>query len=146
MKQFLSRLLPLVLALVLLTGCRAYTLTDHLPVLISRETQLPEITAIEVKRLLDGAAVVLTEAGDLNEMMLHVEGIQGSRTEESLEKFSEKYPPQYEITFVTSDTATTLVVCGDEEFYLAGYSWLAVRGGMDLFYLDMLFTKALQAE
>ena len=79
-------------------------------------------------------------------MMLHVEGIQGSRTEESLEKFSEKYPPQYEITFVTSDTATTLVVCGDEEFYLAGYSWLAVRGGMDLFYLDMLFTKALQAE
>ena len=146
MKQFLSRLLPLVLALVLLTGCRAYTLTDYLPDLISRETQLPEITSIEVKRLSDDASVILTEAGDLNEMMLHVEGIQGSRTEESLEKFSEKYPPQYEITFVTSDTATTLVVCGDEEFYLAGYSWLAVRGGMDLFYLDMLFTKALQAE
>ena len=146
MKRFLSRLLPFVLVFVLLTGCRAYTLTDYLPVLISRETQLPEITSIEVKRLSDDASVVLTEAGDLNKMMLHVEGIQGSRTEESLEKFGEKYPPQYEITFVTSDLATTLVICGDEEFYLAGYSWLAVRGGMDLFYLDMLFAEALQAE
>ena len=131
--------MPVLLALVLLTGCKAYTLTDYLPVLISRETQLPQITSIIVKRLDDNAEVILTEAADLNKMMLHVEGIQGSRTEESLETFGEKYPPLYEITFIETDKAVTLVVCGDEEFYMAGYSWLAVRGGMDLFYLDSLF-------
>lgn len=139
MKKILSRLLPLLLALLVMTGCRAYTLTDYLPVLISRETQLPQITSIIVKRLDDNAEVILTEAADLNKMMLHVEGIQGSRTEESLETFGEKYPPLYEITFIETDKAVTLVVCGDEEFYMAGYSWLAVRGGMDLFYLDSLF-------
>ena len=139
MKKILSCLLPFLLALLVMTGCRAYTLTDYLPVLISRETQLPQITSIIVKRLDDNAEVILTEAADLNKMMLHVEGIQGSRTEESLETFGEKYPPLYEITFCESDMATTLTVCGDEEFYMAGYSWLAVRGGMDLFYLDSLF-------
>ena len=139
MKKILSRLLPFLLALLVMTGCRAYTLTDYLPVLISRETQLPGITSIVVKRLADGAEVTLTEASELNKMMLHVEGIQGSRTEESLETFGEKYPPLYEITFIETDKAVTLVVCGDEEFYMAGYSWLAVRGGMDLFYLDSLF-------
>lgn len=139
MKKILSCLLPLLLALLVLTGCRAYTLTDYLPDLISRETQLPQITSIIVKRLDDNAEVILTEAADLNKMMLHVEGIQGSRTEESLETFGEKYPPLYEITFIETDKAVTLVVCGDEEFYMAGYSWLAVRGGMDLFYLDSLF-------
>ena len=139
MQRILSRLLPFLLALCLFTGCRAYTLTDYLPVLISRETQLPQITSIIVKRLDDNAEVILTEAADLNKMMLHVDGIQGVRTEETLEKFSAEYPPQYEITFCESDMAITLVVCGDEEFYMAGYSWLAVRGGMDLFYLDSLF-------
>ena len=139
MKKILSRLLPLLLALLVMTGCRAYTLTDYLPDLISRETQLPQITSIIVKRLDDNAEVILTEAADLNKLMLHVEGIQGSRTEESLETFGEKYPPLYEITFIETDKAVTLVVCGDEEFYMAGYSWLAVRGGMDLFYLDSLF-------
>ena len=139
MKKILSCLLPFLLALLVMTGCRAYTLTDYLPVLISRETQLPQITSIIVKRLDDNAEVILTEAADLNKMMLHVEGIQGSRTEESLETFGEKYPPLYEITFIETDKAVTLVVCGDEEFYMAGYSWLAVRGGMDLFYLDSLF-------
>lgn len=139
MKKILSRLLPFLLALLVLTGCRAYTLTDYLPDLISRETQLPQITSIIVKRLDDNAEVILTEAADLNKLMLHVEGIQGSRTEESLETFGEKYPPLYEITFCETDMATTLTVCGDEEFYMAGYSWLAVRGGMDLFYLDSLF-------
>lgn len=138
MKRILSGLLPLMLVFLMLTGCRAYTLTDYLPDLIVKETQLPGITSISVKRLADGAETVLTEAADLNKMMLHVEGIQGSRTEESLESFGEKYPPQYEITFYESDMAVTLVVCGDEEFYMAGYSWLAVRGGMDLFYLDSL--------
>ena len=144
MTRILSRLLPVFLALVLLTGCRAYTLTDYLPQLIVPETQLPGITSIEVKRLSDGASVVLTEAAALNKMMLHVDGIHGVRTEETLEKFSAEYPPQYEITFCESDMAITLVVCGDEEFYMAGYSWLAVRGGMDLFYLDSLFTEALE--
>lgn len=139
MKKILSCLLPFLLALLVMTGCRAYTLTDYLPVLISRETQLPQITSIIVKRLDDNAEVILTEAADLNKLMLHVEGIQGSRTEESLDKFGEKYPPLYEITFCETDMATTLTVCGDEEFYMAGYSWLAVRGGMDLFYLDSLF-------
>lgn len=139
MKKILSCLLPFLLALLVMTGCRAYTLTDYLPVLISRETQLPQITSIIVKRLDDNAEVILTEAADLNKLMLHVEGIQGSRTEESLETFGEKYPPLYEITFIETDKAVTLVVCGDEEFYMAGYSWLAVRGGMDLFYLDSLF-------
>ena len=139
MKKILSCLLPLLLALLVLTGCRAYTLTNYLPDLISRETQLPQITSIIVKRLDDNAEVILTEAADLNKLMLHVEGIQGSRTEESLETFGEKYPPLYEITFIETDKAVTLVVCGDEEFYMAGYSWLAVRGGMDLFYLDSLF-------
>jgi len=139
MKKILSCLLPFLLALLVMTGCRAYTLTDYLPVLISRETQLPQITSIIVKRLDDNAEVILTEAADLNKMMLHVEGIQGSRTEETLDKFGEKYPPLYEITFIETDKAVTLVVCGDEEFYMAGYSWLAVRGGMDLFYLDSLF-------
>ncbi len=139
MKKILSCLLPLLLALLVMTGCRAYTLTDYLPDLISRETQLPQITSIIVKRLDDNAEVILTEAADLNKLMLHVEGIQGSRTEESLETFGEKYPPLYEITFIETDKAVTLVVCGDEEFYMAGYSWLAVRGGMDLFYLDSLF-------
>ena len=144
MTRILSRLLPVFLALVLLTGCRAYTLTDYLPQLIVPETQLPGITSIEVKRLSDGASVVLTEAAALNKMMLHVDGIQGVRTEETLEKFSAEYPPQYEIIFCESDMAITLVVCGDEEFYMAGYSWLAVRGGMDLFYLDSLFAEALE--
>lgn len=139
MKRILSRLLPVLFVILTLTGCRAYTLTDYLPDLIVKETQLPGITSIVVKRLSDGAEVTLTEASKLNEMMLHVEGIQGSRTEESLEKFGEKYPPLYEITFIETDKAVTLVVCGDEEFYMAGYSWLAVRGGMDLFYLDSLF-------
>lgn len=143
MKKILFRLLALAASLVLLTGCRAYTLTDYLPELIVKETQLPGITSISVKRLSDGAEVILTEAGALNKMMLHVEGIQGSRTEESLDRFSEKYPPLYEITFTENNMATTLVVCGDEEFYMAGYSWLAVRGGMDLFYLDSLFAEAL---
>jgi len=139
MKRILSRLLPVLFVILTLTGCRAYTLTDYLPDLIVKETQLPGITSIVVKRLSDGAEVTLTEASKLNEMMLHAEGIQGSRTEESLEKFGEKYPPLYEITFIETDKAVTLVVCGDEEFYMAGYSWLAVRGGMDLFYLDSLF-------
>ena len=139
MKRILSRLLPVLFVILTLTGCRAYTLTDYLPDLISRETQLPQITSIIVKRLDDNAEVILTEAADLNKLMLHVEGIQGSRTEESLETFGEKYPPLYEITFCETDMATTLTVCGDEEFYMAGYSWLAVRGGMDLFYLDSLF-------
>ncbi len=139
MKRILSRLLPVLFVILTLTGCRAYTLTDYLPDLIVKETQLPGITSIVVKRLADGAEVTLTEASKLNEMMLHAEGIQGSRTEESLEKFGEKYPPLYEITFCEADMATTLTVCGDEEFYMAGYSWLAVRGGMDLFYLDSLF-------
>ena len=62
MRRILSRLLPFLLVLVLLTGCRAYTLTDYLPDLIDRETQLPGITSIEVKRLSDGAVVLLTEA------------------------------------------------------------------------------------
>jgi len=144
MRRILSRLLLFLLALVLLTGCKAYTLTDYLPALIDRETQLPGITSIEVKRLSDGASVILTDAAALNEMMLHVDGIQGVRTEETLEKFAGTYPPQYEITFCESDMAVTLTVCGDEEFYMAGYSWLAVRGGMDLFYLDALFAEALE--
>ena len=139
MHRILSRLLPILLTLLLLVGCRAYTLTDYLPDLIVKETQLPGITSIEVKRLSDGAVVILTEAADLNEMMLHVDGIQGARTEETLEKFSETSPPLYQIAFCESDMAVTLTVCGDEEFYLGGYSWLAVRGGMDLFYLDALF-------
>ncbi|MBQ8642954.1 MAG: hypothetical protein IJ480_12145 [Clostridia bacterium] len=148
MKQILSRLLPFFLALVLLTGCKAYTLTDYLPDLIVKETQLPGITSITVKRLSDGAGVTLTEASALNEMMLHVEGIQGSRTEESLETFSETYPAQYEIQFTDASGSVVLTVCGEEEFHMAGYSWLAVRGGMDLFYLDSLFaqTDAAAAE
>ena len=141
MRRILSCLLTVLFAICLLTGCRAYTLTDYLPDLINRETQLPGITSIEVKRLSDGAVVILTEAADLNKMMLHVDGIQGVRTEETLEKFSETYPPMYQIAFCESDMTIALIVCGDEEFYLGGYSWLAVRGGMDLFYLDALFAE-----
>ena len=143
MHKNLIRLFSLMLALLLLVGCRAYTLTDYLPDLIDRSTQLPGITSIAVKRLSDDAEVLLTDAADLNKMMLHVEGIQGSRSEETLERFAGTYPPQYEITFCETDKAITLVVCGDEEFYMAGYAWLAVRGGMDLFYLDSLFAEAL---
>lgn len=142
MLRRLSILLLLVTTL-LLTGCQAYTLTDELPLLIDPQTQLPEITAIEVTRAADGCAVTLTEIGDLNNMMLHVDGIRGTKTKEESTRFTETYPVLYTIVFHKEDVAmSTLYICGEEEFYLNGYSWLAVRGGMDLWYLDSLFPAA----
>lgn len=136
--------IALLLGITLLfTGCRAYTLTDELPVLIAPQTQLPEITAIEVTRAADGCAVTLTEIDDLNNMMLQIDGIRGTKTKEESARFTETYPVLYTIDFYKEDTVLpTLYICGEEEFYLNGYSWLAVRGGMDLWYLDSLFPAA----
>ena len=133
-------ILLLVGITLLLTGCQAYTLTDELPVLIDTQTQLPEITAIEVTRAADGCAVTLTEIGDLNNMMLQVDGIRGTKAKEEITRFTETYPVLYTVVFCKEDVAlSTLYICGEEEFYLNGYSWLAVRGGMDLLYLNSLF-------
>ncbi len=121
-----------------LTACQAYTLTDLLPELIARETQLPEITEITVVRLSDSASVTLTEAGALNEMMLHVDGIQCAR-EDGEPNDREKL---YEIHFVTAGETTVLGVWDTEVFTLGEHTYLAVRGGVDLFYLGALFQTA----
>ncbi len=134
MKKLLSLCLA-ALTLLTFTACQAYTLTDLLPQLIARETQLPEITEITVVRMADGAVVTLTEAGELNEMMLHVDGIQCAR-EDGEPDDREKL---YEIHFVTAAETTVLHVWGNEVFTLGEHTYLAVRGGVDLFYLGALF-------
>ncbi len=138
MKKLLAVCLT-ILTLFTCTACQAYTLTDMLPKLIDAKTQLPEITAIHVVRLSDGATVSLTEAAALNEMMLHVDGIQCAR-EDGEPDDREKL---YEIHFVTATDEVLLNVWGTEEFTMGAYTYLAVRGGMDLFYLNNLFTEAL---
>lgn len=132
----------LALTLLLFTGCRAYSLTDELPPLIDPQTQLPKVTAISVTRASDGAVVTLTETADLNTMMLQLDGIRGSKTKEELTRFTKTYPILYTITFFVGDSAEpVLYVCGTEEFYRSDYSWLAVRGGVDLLYLESLFAQ-----
>lgn len=141
MRRYICYLLLTALTLLLFTGCRAYTLTDELPTLIDPQTQLPKVTAIEITRASDGANVMLTETAELNTMMLQLDGIRGTKNKSELTTFTENYPILYTITFHEDDTAEpSLYICGDEEFYHNGYGWLAIRGGMDLLYLDGLFT------
>lgn len=135
----ISLVLLIMLTLLLFTGCRAYTLTDQLPTLIDPQTQLPAVTTIVVTRASDGAVVTLTEVAELNTMMLQIDGIRGTTTKEELSQFTEKYPLLYTIEFADVDEIFTLYVCGEEEFYCNGQGWLAIRGGMDLFYLEGLF-------
>lgn len=143
MRRYIQVLLLLTLTLLLFTGCRAYSLTEELPTLIDPQTQLPTVTAIEVTRTSDGATVSLTEISELNTVMLQLDGIRGTKTKEEFSAFTETYPVLYTITFHKDDTAEpTLYVCGEEEFYHNGYSWLAIRGGVDLWYLDSLFPDA----
>ncbi len=123
--------------LLLFTGCQAYTLTDLLPALVSMETQLPEITEITVVRLSDDASVTLTEAAALNEMMLHVDGIQCAR-EDGEPKDRVKL---YNIYFTTAVESTELGVWDTEVFTMGAYTYLAVRGGMDMYYLNSLFAE-----
>ncbi len=143
MQRRIAIFILLALTLLLFTGCRAYSLTDELPTLIDPQTQLPKVTAISVTRASDEAVVTLTDTADLNTMMLQLDGIRGSRTKEELSTFTKTYPILYTITFSVGDTVEpSLYICGEEEFYRSGYSWLAVRGGVDLFYLESLFPQS----
>lgn len=138
MKRYI--LVLFTFTLLLFTGCRAYTLSDELPSLIDSQTQLPKVTAIAVTRASDDTTITLTDTAELNTMMLQLDGIRGTKSKAELATFTETYPVLYTITFYEDDTADpTLYVCGEEEFYHNGYSWLAIRGGMDLFYLEGLF-------
>jgi len=141
MKYFGKLLCMLCLCLAVLTGCRAYILTEQLPSLVSQSTQMPEILSIEVVRLSDNASVTLREPDRLTEMMNHITGIQCIRERQTLAVFAEENPPQYEIIFHTAKETTELYVSGTTEFYLNNYYYSSLYGGIDSFYLGYLFTE-----
>jgi len=142
--KYMTKMIPLLailLSLLLLcTACSVYTLDAYLPPLMDDNTLLPCLTKITVIRASDGAQATLTDPLDLSTMLLQLEGIQCVRDRVSLEQFSEEYPLVYTLKFYATTGETTLYICGDEEFYLGRYSYLALRSGVDFYYLNSLFS------
>jgi len=145
MKHIRKLFCILALCAVLLTGCTSYMLTDQLPTLMNQDTQMPEITSIDVVRLSDNAVVTLESIDKLTEMINHITGIQCIRTRQPIASYAEQYPLQYEIIFRTANGSTELYVSASTEFYLENYSYSALSGGIDFFYLDYMFADIDEA-
>ena len=130
-------LISLTLAAVLLVSCDApgVTVLDKLlPPLTEKTTGYTVTESIVVTRLSTGETVEFSTPAEMETFHQRLEGIKCIR-----DKNNAGEPVRYYITFFTSDAAETLSVVNEKDFFFGDYHYEAMRGGIDMVYLDSLF-------
>ena len=130
-------LISLTLAAVLLVSCDAPGVTvldELLPPLTEKTTGYTVTESIVVTRLSTGESVEFTTPAEVETFHQRLEGIKCIRDKETADQ-----PTRYYLTFFTAETAETLSVATEKDFYFGEYHYEAMRGGIDMVYLDSLF-------
>ena len=137
MQKTILLIISILLAAVLLASCDApgvVVLDEQLPPLTEKTTGYTVTESIVVTRLSTAETVSFTTPTEMETFHQKMEGIKCVR-----EKGANGLLPRYTITFFTAETAVTVTVLSEKNFLLGETYYEAMRGGMDMVYLDSLF-------
>ena len=139
MQKRILTLISLLLAAVLLVSCDAPGVTvldELLPPLTEKTTGYTVTQSIVVTRLSTDESVEFSTPAEMETFHQRLEGIKCIK-----DKDTSGLLPRYTITFFTSETAETVFVASEKDFIVGELHYEAMRGGIDMVYLDSLFPE-----